>query len=110
MKAMCIDESRNFVWQDVEDPVCHGEFCRSVGADVVSNRFKDDLLKTFSENPPDVAIDPVGGPLMGKCIATMPYRGVYFKSDEARAQGRYRAAKGYRNDLTYYTLGIFVFF
>ena len=26
MKAMCIDESRNFVWQDVEDPVCHGEF------------------------------------------------------------------------------------
>ena len=30
--------------------------------------------------------------------------------DEARAQGRYRAAKGYRNDLTYYTLGIFVFF
>ena len=30
--------------------------------------------------------------------------------DEARTQGRYRAAKGYRNDLTYYTLGIFVFF
>ena len=53
----------------------NGEFCRSVGADVVSNRFKDDLLKTLSENPPDVAIDPVGGPLMGKCIATMPYRG-----------------------------------
>ena len=26
MKAMCIDESRNFVWQDVEDPVWHGEF------------------------------------------------------------------------------------
>ena len=25
--------------------------------------------------PPNVAIDPVGGPLMGKCIATMPYRG-----------------------------------
>ena len=24
---------------------------------------------------PNVAIDPVGGPLMGKCIATMPYRG-----------------------------------
>ena len=30
--------------------------------------------------------------------------------DEARAQGRYRAAKGYRNDLTYYTLGIFLSF
>ena len=26
MKAMCIDENKNFVWQDVPDPVCHGEF------------------------------------------------------------------------------------
>ena len=26
MKAMCIDEKKNFVWQDVPDPVCHGEF------------------------------------------------------------------------------------
>ena len=49
MKAMCIGENWNFAWQDVPDPACHGEF--------------------------DVAIDPVGGPLMGKCIATMPYRG-----------------------------------
>ena len=46
-----------------------------MGADVVSNRFKDDLVKTLTNNPPNVAIDPVGGPLMGKCIATMPYRG-----------------------------------
>ena len=53
----------------------NGEFCRSIGADVVSNRFKDDLVETLKANPPDVAIDPVGGPLMGKCIATMPYRG-----------------------------------
>ena len=53
----------------------NGEFCRGIGADVVSNRFKDDLVKTLSDNPPNVAIDPVGGPLMGKCIATMPYRG-----------------------------------
>ena len=53
----------------------NGEFCKSVGADIVSNRFKDDLVKTLTENPPNVAIDPVGGPLMGKCIATMPYRG-----------------------------------
>ena len=53
----------------------NGEFCRSIGADVVSNRFTDDLVKTLTENPPNVAIDPVGGPLMGKCIATMPYRG-----------------------------------
>ena len=26
MKAMCIDASKNFVWQDVPDPVCHDEF------------------------------------------------------------------------------------
>ena len=26
MKAMCIDEDRHFVWQDVPDPVCHDEF------------------------------------------------------------------------------------
>ena len=49
----------------------NGEFCKSVGADVVSNRFKDDLVKTLEANPVDVAIDPVGGPLMGKCFATM---------------------------------------
>ena len=49
----------------------NGEFCKSVGADVVSNRFKDDLVATLSANPVDVAIDPVGGPRMGKCIATM---------------------------------------
>ena len=53
----------------------NGEFCKSVGADVVSNRFKDDLVKTLTDNPPNVAIDPVGGHLMGKCIATMPHRG-----------------------------------
>lgn len=33
MKAMCIDEN--------------GEFCGSIGADVISNRFKDDLVKTL---------------------------------------------------------------
>ena len=49
----------------------NGEFCKGVGADVVSNRFTDDLVATLKANPPDVAIDPVGGPLMGRCIATM---------------------------------------
>lgn len=53
----------------------NGEFCKSVGADVTVNRFTGDLVSTLAENPPNVAIDPVGGPLMGKCIATMPYRG-----------------------------------
>ena len=53
----------------------NGEFCKGVGADVTVNRFTGDLVKMLAENPPNVAIDPVGGPLMGKCIATMPYRG-----------------------------------
>lgn len=53
----------------------NGEFCRGVGADVTVNRFTGDLVSTLRENPPNVAIDPVGGPLMGPCIATMPYRG-----------------------------------
>ena len=26
MKAMCIDATKNFVWRDVDDPVCHGDF------------------------------------------------------------------------------------
>ncbi|MBR1836752.1 MAG: NAD(P)H-quinone oxidoreductase [Kiritimatiellae bacterium] len=50
-------------------------FCRGLGADVACNRFKDDLVAVLSANPPDVAIDPVGGPLMGKCISTMNVRG-----------------------------------
>ena len=49
----------------------NGEFCRGVGADITVNRFKDDLVKTLAANPPDVAIDPVGGKLMGPCFATM---------------------------------------
>lgn len=53
----------------------NGEFCRNIGADITVNRFTGDLVATLAANPPNVAIDPVGGPLMGKCIATMPYRG-----------------------------------
>ncbi len=49
----------------------NGEFCRQVGADITVNRFKDDLVETLKANPPDVAIDPVGGKLMGPCFATM---------------------------------------
>ena len=49
----------------------NGEFCRALGADVVTNRFTGDLVATLKANPPDVAIDPVGGKLMGPCLATM---------------------------------------
>ena len=53
----------------------NGAFCREIGADVTVNRFTGDLVATLAANPPDVAIDPVGGPLMGKCFATMNPRG-----------------------------------
>ncbi len=49
----------------------NGKFCKSVGADVVSNRFTTDIVETLKANPPDVAIDPVGGPKMGPSFATM---------------------------------------
>ncbi len=32
MKAMCIDENKNFVWQDVPDPECHDEFDVKIAA------------------------------------------------------------------------------
>lgn len=53
----------------------NGAFCREVGADLTVNRFTDDLVSVLSANPPDVAIDPVGGRLMGPCFATMNPRG-----------------------------------
>ena len=49
----------------------NAEFCKSIGADVTNNRFKEDLVETLKANPPDVAIDPVGGKLLGPCFATM---------------------------------------
>ena len=49
----------------------NAEFCRSIGADVTNNRFTQDLVETLKANPPDVAIDPVGGKLLGPCFATM---------------------------------------
>ena len=46
-------------------------FVKSVGADVAVNRRTDDLVAMLSANPPDVALDPIGGKLMGPAFATM---------------------------------------
>ena len=96
MKAMCIDESRNFVWQDVEDPVCHGEFCRSVGADVVSNRFKDDLSRSFENFPRHWAIS-ASNKYMKRIIAIATAAAALSVSamnlDEAEAKARALCAK-----------------
>ena len=32
MKAMCINENKEFVWQDVPDPECHDEFDVKIAA------------------------------------------------------------------------------
>ena len=46
-------------------------YVRSIGADVAINRHKDDLVAMLTANPPDVALDPIGGKVMGPAFATM---------------------------------------
>ncbi len=41
---------------------------REIGADIVVNRKKEDLSKVLDENPPDIALDCVGGAELGKNI------------------------------------------
>ncbi len=61
MKAMCIDENRNFIWRDVPDPVCHGEFdvnlrvkaCALNRADLMQRAMASGLLGDFGGEPVD---------------------------------------------------------
>ena len=46
-------------------------FVKSVGADAAVNRRKDDLNAMLEANPPDVALDPIGGKQMGPAFARM---------------------------------------
>ena len=46
-------------------------YVRSCGADAAVNRKKDDLLAMLDANPPDVALDPIGGKAMGPAFAKM---------------------------------------
>ena len=46
-------------------------YVRTCGADTAVNRKKDDLLAMLDANPPDVALDPIGGRLMGPAFAKM---------------------------------------
>lgn len=47
------------------------EFVKGLGAEAAVNRRTGDLLAMLDANPPDVALDPVGGPLMGAAFAKM---------------------------------------
>lgn len=46
-------------------------FVRGLGADVVVRRTVDDLLALMDKHPVDVALDCIGGPQLGPCIARM---------------------------------------
>ena len=70
----CIQMAKHVFGAKVVAQVASDEnaaFCKSIGADVTNNRFTQDLVETLKANPPDVAIDPVGGKLLGPCFATM---------------------------------------
>ena len=46
-------------------------FVRGLGADVAVNHRKDDLAARLRENPPDIALDCVGGPGLSACLEAM---------------------------------------
>jgi NADPH2:quinone reductase len=46
-------------------------FVRTLGADVVVNRTRDDLAEAMDRYPVDIALDCIGGPGLGQCIAKM---------------------------------------
>jgi NADPH2:quinone reductase len=50
-------------------------FVSKLGADIVLNRHKDDILSVLTKNPPDVVLDCVGGLQMGECFANMAIGG-----------------------------------
>ena len=46
-------------------------FVRSLGADIVINRTTDNLGAAMDEHPVDIALDCIGGPDLGRCLAKM---------------------------------------
>ena len=51
------------------------EYVKKLGADIVLNSRTDDLRPVFDANPPDVALDCVGGAVQGECLAKMKFGG-----------------------------------
>lgn len=46
------------------------ELVAKLGADVIINRKKEDVTAVLREHPPDVAMDCVAGPELGRCLET----------------------------------------
>ena len=51
------------------------EFVKKLGADIVLNYHTDDVLAAIKANPPTVALDCIGGKLMGECFKEMVFGG-----------------------------------
>jgi len=51
------------------------EFVKSLGADIVLNHRTDDILQVIKDSQPNVALDCVGGRLMGQCLEYMAFGG-----------------------------------
>ena len=50
-------------------------FVKKVGADIVVNYKKENILPVLEANPPTVALDCIGGKLMGECFKHMVFGG-----------------------------------
>ncbi|MBQ7396112.1 MAG: NAD(P)H-quinone oxidoreductase [Lentisphaeria bacterium] len=51
------------------------EFVKKLGADYVVDHHKEDIRKTLEAHPPAVALDCIGGKLMGECLKNMVFGG-----------------------------------
>ena len=51
------------------------DFVRKLGADYVLDYHKDDVLAALEAHPPTVALDCIGGSLMGQALRTMAFGG-----------------------------------
>lgn len=51
------------------------DFVRALGADVTVDHRKEDIRQTLAADPPDIALDCVGGKLMGDCLKNMKFGG-----------------------------------
>ena len=53
MKAMCVDENRDFVWRDVEYPACHAEFDVKLKVEACAVNRADLMQRAGIYAPPD---------------------------------------------------------
>ena len=57
MKAIVIDESRNLVWQDVPDPVCHDEFDVKIAVKACALNRADVMQRAGQKTSPKDIVD-----------------------------------------------------